>query len=55
MVRPSDLREGVDMRNVLYLLARLLGDYRAVRRGRIGKRVTNKLIGRYIVPKLWRR
>jgi hypothetical protein len=42
------------MRSALYRLARLLGDAQAVRRGRIGRRIVNKVIGRGIVSKLWR-
>jgi len=41
------------MRSFLYFLARLIGDYNAVRRGRIGKRLANKMIGRHIVRRLW--
>lgn len=33
-------------RNLLYVLARLLGDYQAVRRGTVGKRVARRLAGR---------
>jgi len=42
------------MRSWLYLAARVLGDLRAVQRGRIGKRLVNKYIGRHIVSKIWR-
>lgn len=42
------------MRGFLYALARVLGDVRAIERGRVGKRVVNKIIGRTIVSKLWR-
>jgi hypothetical protein len=41
-------------RSVLYQLARFLGDYPAVRRGRVARRVTNKPIGRNVVRRLWR-
>lgn len=34
------------MRSFLYMLARLLGDVNAVRRGKVGKRIANKIIGR---------
>jgi hypothetical protein len=34
------------IRGVLYLLARLLGDVNAVRRGRVGRRVGRRLAGR---------
>jgi len=42
------------MRSALYRIARLMGDANAVRRGRVGRRVANKIIGRRIVRKLWR-
>jgi len=41
------------MRSFLYALACFLGDVNAVRRGTIGKRLANKLIGRYVVRRLW--
>ncbi len=33
-------------RSALYLLARLLGDVQAVRRGRVGERVARRVAGR---------
>lgn len=42
------------MRAFLYALARILGDINAVKRGKVGKRIANKIIGRG-VNKLWRR
>jgi hypothetical protein len=33
-------------RGCLYLLARLLGDYQAVRKGRVGKRITRRVAGK---------
>jgi hypothetical protein len=33
-------------RGLLYRLARLLGDYQAVRRGTVGKRVARRLAGK---------
>jgi len=33
-------------RSLLYRIARLLGDYQAVRSGRIGKRVARRIVGR---------
>lgn len=33
-------------RGFLYRLARLLGDYQAVKRGRVGKRVARRVTGR---------
>jgi hypothetical protein len=44
----------VRTRSFLYSLARFLGDYQAVKRGRVGKRIANKLIGRNVVRRLWR-
>jgi len=40
-------------RSALYSLARFLGDYQAVKRGPVGKRLYNKAIGRTLVPRLW--
>lgn len=34
------------IRNVFYLLARLLGDVNAARRGRLGKRIGRRFVGR---------
>ena len=34
------------LRSLLYMLARLLGDYEAVRKGRTGRRLTRRLAGR---------
>jgi hypothetical protein len=31
-----------------------LGDYQAVKNGRVGKRLANKIIGRNIVRRMWR-
>ena len=33
-------------RSLLYLLARLLGDVNAIRRGRIGQRIVRRVAGR---------
>jgi hypothetical protein len=33
-------------RSVLYRLARLLGDYQAIRRGTVGRRVARRVYGR---------
>jgi hypothetical protein len=33
-------------RNALYSLARFLGDYQAVKRGRVGKRIARRAAGR---------
>jgi hypothetical protein len=40
---------------LLYTVARFLGDYQAVKRGRVGKRIANRMIGRSVVRRLWRR
>lgn len=34
------------VRSLLYLIARLLGDYQAVRRGRVGRRLGRRVAGR---------
>ena len=36
----------MNLRSLLYLVARLLGDMNAVRRGRIGQRIVRRLAGR---------
>jgi hypothetical protein len=41
-------------RSLAYAFARFLGDVRAVQRGRIGRRLVNKALGRYVVARLWR-
>jgi hypothetical protein len=38
----------------LYALARLVGDVNAVRRGTVGRRLVNKVLGRTLVRHLWR-
>jgi len=42
-------------RSFAYALARVLGDYHAIRRGprAIGKRLANRLIGRTLVSRMW--
>jgi hypothetical protein len=42
------------IRSILYSLARILGDVQAVRRGRIGQRIQNRMAGR-IADRLLRR
>jgi hypothetical protein len=45
------------LRNFLYRLARFLGDVTAVRKGRIGQRIHNRMVGKGIgklTRKLWR-
>jgi hypothetical protein len=41
-------------RSVLYKLARFLGDYQAVKHGRVGRRLYNKALGRTVVRRMWR-
>ena len=36
------------MRNLLYLIARLLGDVNAVRKGRVIRRVARRVVGRAV-------
>lgn len=43
------------MRAALYRMARWLGDANALRRGKYVGRATNKVIGRNVVGRLWRR
>lgn len=35
------------MRNLLYFLARLIGDVNAVRKGRVGRRIGRRIAGRF--------
>jgi hypothetical protein len=45
-------------RRLLYTINRALGDYQAVRRGRVRQRIENRLIGRLVgrlTRGLWRR
>lgn len=44
----------MSFRAFLYWLARLLGDVRAVRRGRVGRRIYNRILGR-LLSRLFRR
>jgi hypothetical protein len=41
-------------RSALYSLARFLGDYQAIKNGRVGRRLYNKAIGRNVVRRMWR-
>jgi hypothetical protein len=45
----------MSLRSALYLAARAVGDYHAVRRGpkAITRRLANRLIGRHIVSRMW--
>ncbi len=45
------------IRNLLYMVARMLGDVQAVRKGRVGKRVGRRITGRLAgrgLSRLWR-
>jgi hypothetical protein len=42
------------MRSLLYKLARLLGDVNAVKKGRVGKRIKRRVVGRAIGRKMRR-
>jgi hypothetical protein len=42
------------MRGFLYALARLMGDYGAVRRGTVGRRIARRVAGRMATRALWR-
>lgn len=44
-------------RRALHLLERSLGDYQAVKRGRVGQRIVNRTMGRAVaraMRRLWR-
>lgn len=46
------------LRALLFRLSRLLGDVQAVRRGRIGARIQNRMVGKMlgrVTRGLWRR
>jgi hypothetical protein len=34
------------MRSLLYMIAKLLGDYNAVKRGRVGRRIARRVYGK---------
>lgn len=36
------------IRSLLYTIAALLGDVQAIRRGRIGQRIVNRMVGRAV-------
>ena len=38
----------MSLRSLLYLLARLIGDVSAVRRGQVGKRIGRRIVGRAV-------
>jgi hypothetical protein len=40
-------------RRAFYGAAQLLGDYQAVKRYRVGKRLYNKALGRTVVRRMW--
>jgi hypothetical protein len=37
----------MNVRSTLYLIARLMGDYNAVKKGRVGRRIGRRVTGRY--------
>ncbi len=39
-------QKGVSMRNLLYLLARLLGDLSAVKKGKVAQRIERRIAGK---------
>jgi hypothetical protein len=43
----------MSVRSALYRWARILGDISAVRRGRIGKRLVNRWLGRNVARRIW--
>jgi len=53
MAKQSNYKGGTEMkiykiRNSLYKTSRLLGDYSAVKNGRVLKRAKNRLVGRWL-------
>ena len=38
----------MNLRSLLYLLARLMGDVNAIKRGEVGKRIARRVAGRVI-------
>ena len=34
------------LRSLLYLLARLMGDFSAIKKGRVGKRIVRRVVGK---------
>jgi hypothetical protein len=38
----------MDIRNVLYILARAMGDYRAIRNGKAGQRIGRRILGKVL-------
>jgi hypothetical protein len=42
------------MRSFLYALARFLGDVNAVKKGKVGKRIARRVVGRGVGRVLWR-
>lgn len=43
----------MDVRSMLYTSAKLVGDYRAVKNGRVVKRVRNRVVGKIASRTLW--
>lgn len=46
MARPKSGHTITKTRGFLYLLAKFLGDFQAVRKGRVGKRIARRAAGR---------
>jgi len=42
------------VRSWLYLVARLMGDYNAVKKGRVGRRIGRRVAGRATGRALWK-
>lgn len=36
----------MDIRNLLYIIARAMGDYRAIKNGRAGERIARRIVGK---------
>jgi len=42
------------LRNILYFIARLLGDVNAVKKGKVGKRIARRAAGKVTGKALWK-
>jgi hypothetical protein len=42
------------MRSLLYLIAKLMGDYNAIKKGKIGKRIVRRGAGKITGKALWK-
>ena len=38
----------MSLRSILYLIARLLGDWNAVKRNRVGRRIKRRVAGKFV-------